>query len=184
MANQRIVYISGSPRKISNTDTLLKLAMAITGGQFIKLSECDIKPCEACWRCRELGHCIVDDDMTKNIVPLLLQSDGIVIGSPVFFNNVSAQTKLFIDRTWCIRGSLRNKIGGAIVVGRKYGAESALVAIEAFFLKHEMLIANRGVCGVAYEKEEIFKDTEAIKAAKLLGKRIKDLGDIINPAQG
>lgn len=52
--------------------------------------------------------------MTKNILPLLLRSDGIVVGSPVYFNNVSAQTKAFIDRTFCIKGGLRNKIGGVI----------------------------------------------------------------------
>ena len=84
--------------------------------------------------------------MSKIIIPQLLESDGIVIGSPVYFNNVSAQAKAFIDRTWCIRGKLRNKIGGAIVVGRRYGAESAITAINAFFLKHEMIPANRGVC--------------------------------------
>lgn len=179
MSNKYIVYISGSPRKDSNTDILLKQALSITGGEFIKLSDFDIKPCDACWACQKLEKCIIEDDMTKNIIPLLLNSDGFVVGSPVFFNNISAQTKAFIDRTWCIKGGLRNKVGGAIVVGRKYGSESALTAINAFFLKHEMIVANRGVCGIAYEEEEIFQDTEAIMAAKYLGKRIKDLFHLI-----
>jgi hypothetical protein len=64
-------------------------------------------------------------------------------------------------------------------VGRKYGAESAITAINSFFLKHEMLPANRGVCGIAFAQEEILLDQEAIKAAKDLGKRIKDLGCIV-----
>jgi len=179
MAKNNIIYISGSPRKNSNTDILLKMALEITGGEFIKLSDFNVKPCDACWACQKLEKCIIDDDMTKNIIPLLLHSEGIVIGSPGFFNNISAQTKAFIDRTWCIKGSLKNKIGGAVVVGRKYGAESALTAIEAFFLKHEMLVANRWVFGIAFKEEEIFKDTEAIKAVKNLGKRIEDLSHLI-----
>ena len=63
--------------------------------------------------------------------------------------------KAFMDRTWCIKGKLRNKIGGAIVVGRRYGIESAITAINAFFLKHEMTPANRGVCGIAFEEGEL-----------------------------
>jgi len=95
--------------------------MSITGGEFIKLVEYNIKPCMACWVCQKDGECPIKDDMTEKLIPMLLKSDAIVIGSPVFFNNISAQLKVFIDRTWCIKGQLRNKIGGAIVVGRKYG---------------------------------------------------------------
>lgn len=51
---------------------------------------------------------------------MLLESDAIVLGSPVYFNNVSAQMKAFMDRTWCMRGRLKNKIGGALVVGKRY----------------------------------------------------------------
>ncbi|MGB9809733.1 MAG: flavodoxin family protein, partial [Caldanaerobacter sp.] len=121
----------------------------------------------------------IEDEMTEKLIPMLLKSDAIVIGSPVFFNNISAQLKAFIDRTWCIKGQLRNKIGGAIVVGRKYGEESAITAINAFFLKHDMIPANRGVCGIAYREREILNDTEAIEATKRLGKRILELGEIL-----
>ena len=175
-----IVYISGSPRKNSNTDYLLKITLSVTGGQFIKLADYRIEPCKSCRACQKLGKCVIDDDMCNIIIPTLLKADAIVIGSPVYFNNVSAQTKAFIDRTWCIRGRLRNKIGGAIVVGRRYGIESAITAINAFFLKHEMIVANRGVCGIAFEEGEIIKDTEAINAAKKLGERIKELGKMKN----
>ena len=80
-----------------------------------------------------------------------------------------------MDRTWAIRGELKNKIGGAIVVGRKYGHENAITAINSFFLKHEIIIANRGVSGIAFEKGSIKSDKEAIKASEKLGKRIDQL---------
>jgi len=174
-----VVFISGSPRTNSNTDILLKETLSITGGKFIKLSDYNIDPCNACWACQKIGKCIIEDDMTKKIIPLLLQSDGIVLGSPVFFNNVSAQTKAFMDRTWCIKGELRNKIGGAIVVGRKYGSESAITAINAFFLKHEMFPVNRGVCGIAFKEKEILQDVEGLVAARALGERIKEVGKLL-----
>ena len=118
--------------------------------------------------------------MSEEIIPLLLNCDGMVLGSPVFFNNVSAQLKTFIDRTWSIRGRLRNKIGGAVVVGRRYGAESAITAINAFFLKHEIIPANRGVIGLAFKLKEIEQDNEAIEATKRLAKRVNELIRIIH----
>jgi len=63
----------------------------------------------------------------------------------------------------------------AIVVGRRYGAESAIIAIDSFFLKHEMIISNVGVSGIAFEEEEVLKDEEAIKAIEVLDKRINEL---------
>lgn len=174
-----LIYVSGSPRKESNTDYLLRCSMEITGGDFLKLREYDIQPCISCWECKDEGKCTIEDDMTEVILPRLKECDGLVIGSPVFFNNVSSQTKTFIDRTWAIRGKMRNKIGGTIVVGRKYGHESAITAINSFFLKHDMIPANRGVSGMAFEKGTIEEDREAIRAAEKLGNRINELGKLI-----
>ena len=171
----RILYVSGSPREQSNTDYLLQRLLSATGGDFMKLSNYRIEHCKSCWACLQGSTCSIKDDMTEIIMPKLLKSDAIVLGTPVFFNNVSATLKAFIDRTWCSRGKLKNKIGGSVVVGRKYGAESAITAINAFFLKHEMIVANRGVCGIAFHKEDIVHDVEAIKATQKLAERIKEL---------
>ena len=89
---------------------------------------------------------------------------------------MTSNLKAFIDRTWSIRGKLKNKIGAAVVVGRKYGAEGAIMAINSFFLKHEMIIANRGISGIAFEPGEIKNDLESVKAASKLGTRILELG--------
>jgi multimeric flavodoxin WrbA len=173
------LYISGSPRKDSNTDYLLETARALTGGEFIKLADYDLEPCRSCWACNKSGLCAIEDDMSEIITPMVRDSDALVLGTPVYFNNVSAQLKTFIDRTWPLRGELANKIGGAVVVGRKYGLEGAVTAINAFFLKHMMLPANRGVCGIAFRQKEITQDEEAIEAARGLAERILELGRII-----
>ena len=175
-----VVYISGSPRGNSNTDYIMRIASSVTGGQIVKLADYRIEPCKSCWACRKQDRCIIDDDMSNILIPMLLKCDAMVLGSPVYFNNVSAQLKAFIDRTWCIRGKLRNKVGGAIVVGRRYGIESAVTAINAFFLKHEMIPANRGVCGIAFGQGEIEEDEEAVESAGKLGARIEELGRILH----
>ncbi|WHE06497.1 flavodoxin family protein [Thermoanaerobacterium thermosaccharolyticum] len=174
MFNESSIYFRRS-RKNGNTEYLLDISLEITGGELIRLSDYNIKYCNSCWVCQKTGICPVKDDMNEKLIPMILESDGIVLGTPVYFNNVSAQLKTFIDRTWCIKGGLRNKIGGAVVVGRKYGAESAITAINAFFLKHEMIVANRGISGIGYAKGDIESDVEAVEAAKRLGYRILEL---------
>ena len=174
-----IMYVSGSPRKNSNTDYLLKEALSVTGGELIKVTDYDFSPCRSCWKCVRSGKCAIDDDMSKMLVPMLLKADVIVLGTPVYFNNVSAQLKAFMDRTWCIKGGLRNKIGGAVVAGRKDGAEGAITAINAFFLKHEMIPANRGVHGRAFGQGEMIHDPEAVESARKLGERIIELADVL-----
>lgn len=171
-----LVYISGSPRKNGNTDQLLQKLKEKTGGQFIRICDAAIKPCKSCWKCIQTGKCCINDDMTNNIIPRILNADVLIVGTPVFFNNVTAQLKAFIDRTWSIRGQLKNKIGASVVVCRRYGAESAITAIHAFFLKHQMIVANRGISGIAFKKSEILQDVEVTKEIETLSRRILELG--------
>jgi len=176
-----VLCVYGSPRKGGNTEILVKYVadkFKSRGANvdLVRLCDLEIKPCISCRKCvNNRGTCFIDDDMTKTVIPKLLLADGLVVASPVYFNNVSACVKIFIDRTWCLRGKLRDIVGGSIVVGRGYGAELALAAIHAFMLKHEMVLGIRGVTGFAYEKGEIKNDIEAFKWADKLVNRMYDL---------
>jgi len=92
---------------------------------------------------------------------------------------VSALTKVFMDRTWCLRSKLRNKILGCIVVGRGYGLDSALVAIHNWGLKHKMIIGDRGVVGVGFEYGDILSDARAFKDADKHAERLAELVKLI-----
>jgi multimeric flavodoxin WrbA len=127
MARGTVTYadaVSGSPRKKSNTDYLLHSMLDRIDGEFIKLTDHAIEPCRFCWACRENGCCVIDDAMKTVLIPRLLDADAIVVGTSVYFNNVTAQLKAFIDGTWSIRGKLKDEIGAAVVIGRRYGIES------------------------------------------------------------
>lgn len=171
----KCVLLSGSPRKDGNTNVLLNLLQSKIGGTIIRLSDQKISYCYSCWKCIPTKQCILVDDFTKYIEHELRNADVIIIASPVYFNNVTSQTKTFIDRTWSLRGKLNNKIGGAIAVGRKYGNESALTAITSSFLKHNMIVSNRGIAGIAFEKDDILKDKESLRAIDAMAQRIKEL---------
>lgn len=176
----KVTGICGSPRINGNTEILLDISLnqfdkAHFRTEKILLSKYEVNPCLSCRYCVENDHCCIDDDMTNIIIPKLIEADAIIVASPVYFNNVGGLVKNFMDRTWCIRGKLKDKIGGGIVVGRRYGSESALTAIHAFMLKHQMILGHRGVSGIAYEKREILTDKQAIRDVKELANRLSEL---------
>lgn len=101
----RVIGIVGSPRKGGNTAILVDriLAGAAEAGaetRVYNLNELHIRGCQACDYCKTHdGRCRQEDDMTP-IYADLLASDGIVIGTPIYMGNISAQTMLFVDRLY------------------------------------------------------------------------------------
>ncbi len=177
--NSLILIISGSPRKNGNTDficSVLKSEIEHLGEtpRVIRIYDYNINPCVSCRQCVKKNSCIIHDDMDY-LSAILLKSDGIVIVSPVFFDNIPSKLKAFIDRTWCMRGKLRDKIGGVVVVGRRYGHAVAISTLISFMLKHEMILGMRGIVVFGFEKGEAQFDVDGINDVKKLARRIIDL---------
>lgn len=102
----KVCGIVGSPRKNGNVDLLVSqvLGGARSQGAAIQklyLNDLRIKPCQSCGVDPSPQYCLFDDDM-KLIYAALESCDAIVLGSPVYFDTVSAQTKLAIDRCTCL----------------------------------------------------------------------------------
>lgn len=103
----KILGISGSPVVGSSTELLIK--EVLKGGKaagaktkYICLNELEIMPCQACGQSPDEDYCFFTDGMDE-IYKAFDWCDVIVVGSPIYFDSVSAQTKLFIDRTNCFR---------------------------------------------------------------------------------
>ncbi|MBU3914008.1 flavodoxin family protein [bacterium] len=101
----RILSIQGSPRKKGNSATITKRFLEIAGerGAVIeeyRLNEMKYKACQACYACKtKFEHCCLKDDLTP-VLKALPECDMVVISTPVYFADISAQTKAFIDRTF------------------------------------------------------------------------------------
>lgn len=106
----KIIGISGSPRD-KNTNYMLKTVLNATGQDYelIALRDKNIKPCNACGGCYKSHECIIKDDM-QEIYGKLSRANIIVLGSPTYFDNVTAITKAFIDR--CLPLYLSEKLKG------------------------------------------------------------------------
>jgi multimeric flavodoxin WrbA len=97
--NPKILFISGSPRKGNSEHVLMKIyeSIKIDSKELILLKDKNIKFCKGCLTCYSRSGCIIKDDM-EEIVPKILASDVLVLGTPNYYENVSALMKNFIDR--------------------------------------------------------------------------------------
>ena len=105
-ATRTLVALNGSPRRGSSIDLLLEAAgegARAAGGTFdhIRCNELIVKPCQACGPEPTTGYCVYHDDMDR-VFAALEAAHAVIVGSPIFFDTVSAQLKLVMDRCNCI----------------------------------------------------------------------------------
>ena len=98
----KIIGFSGSPRKDGNTAWVVNQILEGAKEQGAKIeswycSNLEISPCQGCLGCVQSGKCVIDDDMQKLYIALG-QADALVLGSPVYMGQMSAQAKIFTDR--------------------------------------------------------------------------------------
>lgn len=185
-----IIGISGSATPDSSTDILIKEILRGASAtksrrRFIRLNELRILPCQACGKSPEPDLCFFHDD-AYHILRLLTTAEVIVLGSPIYFDSVSAQTKLFIDRSNCLRPAdftnrqvqkfrkplLAGKKGGFVLLAGDYGKfDSALKTMRAFFIwagieiRFELTYQTKSL-----EYGEAGKDAETLLRAYNMGK--------------
>jgi multimeric flavodoxin WrbA len=102
----RVCGIVGGPKKNGNVDLLVTQILKGSESrgaeaQKIYLNDLSIKPCQSCGVDPRPRFCVFDDDM-RIVYEALESCDAVVLGSPVYFDSVSAQTKLMIDRCNCL----------------------------------------------------------------------------------
>jgi len=111
----KVCGIVGSPRKNGNVDLLVSEVLKGAGSQGadidkIYLNDLNIKPCQSCGVDPYPKYCLYDDDMSL-VYELLESYDVIVLGSPVYFDTVSAQVKLMMDRSNCLMPYVKRSDG-------------------------------------------------------------------------
>jgi multimeric flavodoxin WrbA len=115
----KVLGVSGSPIKNSNTDRALKLALESTGleTEFIKLKDYKVEPCQACLGCVETNKCVIEDDGIK-LAEKAKEAYALIIAGFTPYSSLDARTKAFIERLYPLRhthGYMAGKPGGAII---------------------------------------------------------------------
>lgn len=181
----KALAINGSPRKGGNTEILLRkilepLAAAGHKTDYVQVGGTRIRGCTACGACGRLQNkrCVIEDDIFNLAFAKMLDADAIVIGSPVYFADVTAETKALIDRAGRVArtngGLLGRKIGAAAVAARRGGAIHAVDAINHLFLANQMLVPGSTYWnfGLGRDPGDVLADEEGLANMQDLGEQI------------
>jgi multimeric flavodoxin WrbA len=178
----KVVAFNGSLRKDGNSTILInhvfrELENEGVETELVQLSGKKIHGCIACYKCFENKdqRCAVKDDTANKCIEKMIKAEGIILGSPVYFTDVTAEMKALIDRAGFVSmangGMYKNKVGAAVVAVRRSGAVHTLDTLNHFFLAGQMIIVGRGI-GVGRDKGEVEKDEEGMQALRGLGQRM------------
>jgi len=178
----RILGVVGSPRLGGNTERLVaeSLKAAEEDGaemELLTLADKEVKPCDACLSCRRTGECRIKDDFNP-IFDKMVEADGIILATPVYFGSATPQIKALIDRAGYLsnaRGRVfENKVGGAIVVARRAGQNFTFAQILFFFLIQGMIVPGSTYWNVAFGREKggVEKDEEGLRTVRNSAKKM------------
>ena len=179
----KVLGINSSARKDGNTALLINQVFAALNKagietELVQLAGQVIEPCKACWACGGQGNCIHRKDSFREILEKLKEADGIVLGSPVYSANVSANMQALIERAAVVGdmnpGLFTHKVGAAVAAVRRGGALQTIDTMNHFFLSHEMFVAGSTYWNIAYGRlpGEVEQDQEGMANMKNLGQNM------------
>lgn len=189
----KVLGIMGSPRRRGNTDFLLDEALkgARSGGAEVEklaVEELEIAPCREIYACLKDGHCAIEDDM-QQVYPKLLEVEGLILASPIFFYGLTSQVKALIDRCqalWVMkhrRAAPAKRKGAFIAVGATRGErlfDGAVLTVKYFFDAIGVEYSGDLLIGGVDKKGHIRKQPAALAQAFALGKSLVP-GDALIP---
>lgn len=188
------VAINGSPRADGNTAILLGKALAPLAEagwetETVHVGGKPVRGCTGCFQCFENQDlkCVIRDFVTDTILEKMLRADAVIIGSPTYFADVTAETKALLDRTGFVaianNHAFAGKIGAAAIAVRRAGAVHAFDTINHFFLINQMIVPGSVYwnLGIGMDAGEVAGDEEGMANMDNLGKTIAWLGKAIAP---
>lgn len=178
----KITAFNGSPRAKGNTRRLLEIALAPLAEagfdtEIVQVGGKALRGCLACGVCKKKQDrkCAQTHDEMNGFIEKMLESDGILIGSPTYFADVTTETKALIDRCGYVARAngnlLTGKVGAAVIAVRRTGGMTAFDTINRFFAVEGMLIQGSSYwnIGIGREPGDVEADEEGIQTMKDLG---------------
>jgi multimeric flavodoxin WrbA len=181
----KVIGINGSPRKNGNTSILIKavfheLKKEGIETELINIALKPVRGCKGCYKClkNQNKRCVFDDDIVNECIEKMITADGIILGSPTYFTDVTAEMKALIDRAGTVsitNGSiLKHKVGGSVVAVRRGGAIHAFDTMNHFMHYMQMYLVGASYWNMAYgfETGEVNNDKEGMENMKTLGENM------------
>jgi multimeric flavodoxin WrbA len=181
----KVIALNGSARKDGNTAILINLVFDELKKEgieteLIQLAGNPIAGCIACYKCfkNKNRRCSVEKDMLNDIIEKMLQADGIILGSPTYFSDVSSGMRAFIERCGFVARAndymFKYKVGAGVVAVRRAGAIPAFNSFMLFLHYMQMMIPGSSYWNIAIGRDpgEVLKDEEGVQTMKTLGQNM------------
>lgn len=180
----RVLGISGSPRPEGNTAIMVKTALEELEArgvetEYLSLADHEVKPCTGCGACMkaEKPQCVIKSDAFHLILEKILEADGLVVGSPVYFGSATPNIMALLDRVGYVtrkKDLLRRKVGAALVVARRAGQNFTFAQLNYFFLISNMIVPGSSYWNVAFGlgKGEVRQDEEGMQTVRNLAENM------------
>ncbi|MBN2064731.1 MAG: flavodoxin family protein [Sedimentisphaerales bacterium] len=181
----KVVAFNGSPRKQGNTASMLSLALSELENQGIEtelvhIGGQSVRGCTGCRQCRQLmgRKCVIEGDFVNSCIEKMIVADGIILGSPTYFADITTEMKALIDRAGVVCRAngdlLARKVGASVAVQRRAGAIHAFDSMNHFFLIEQMIVVGSCYWNVinANNPGDAEKDEEGVKTIKTLGQNM------------
>ena len=176
----KVILLNGSPHEKGTTMRALSEAARVLNEngietEIINVGDKPVRGCIGCGYCAKNGECVVKDDMVNDLVKKIKESDGLVIGSPVYYASINGTLKCILDRAfYSSRGGFAFKPAAAVVVARRAGTTSAFDDINKYFGISNMPVVSstywNNVHGV--NSSDVEKDEEGLQTVRNLAKNM------------
>ena len=181
----KVIALNGSPRADGNTAILLNHVLEPIKAkgietEVVQFGGKEIHGCRACGACKRNkdSRCAFDDDQVNALIAKMVEADGILLGSPTYFSDLTPEMKALIDRAGSVlRASgdlLRHKVGAAVIAVRRAGGIHAFDSINHFFLISQMFVPGSRYwnVGIGRDKGDVLKDEEGLRTMQALGENM------------
>jgi multimeric flavodoxin WrbA len=193
----KVVAFNGSARKDGNTATLLRRVLSVLDAEgfeteLVQLAGEQVRGCNACRTCYTTKNkrCVIEDDKVNEYIQKMLDADGVLLGSPVYFSMMTPEMKALIDRAGYVARAnedmFKRKVGAAVVAVRRAGAMPTFDAINHFFLISQMIVPGSSYWNIGFgrKKGDVEGDEEGMQTMEDLGRNMAWLIKKLKSAQG
>jgi len=181
----KVIAFNGSARRNGNTAILIRevfseLQDEDIATEMVQLAGKTIRGCTACGKCfdNQDKRCAIDNDFANECIEKMVEADGIILASPTYFADVTAEIKALIDRAGYVSRAnpdiLKRKIGAAIVAVRRAGAIHAFDTLNHFFLISQMIVPGSSYwnIGIGRAIGDVEQDEEGLETMRILGRNM------------
>ncbi len=181
----KVVALNGSARKDGNTAILInavfeELKKEGIETEMIQIAGKKIQGCLACYKCfkNKDRRCSVDRDILNAIIAKMEKAEGILLGSPTYFSDVSSGMRAFIERCGFVGRAnsymFKGKVGASVVAVRRAGAVQAFTSMNLFLHYMQMVMPGASYWSLALGRDpgDVLKDDEGMQTMRDLGRNM------------